>query len=316
MESTEQEISSLFEWARIEISKINLQSHGAKKQIIQDLAKKLEGKILTESIAMEIVIQLRGSVSERLIHECLEEKYKQPHRVKNARKRANDKNLAAKALLNHRTQNKKVLIDTQGNQIVSKDTINNTADDSAFASNSSINDYNYDHTKAEITHQKAIDEDVNTKDHYRELSLKYKKLKEDLKKAADDRQIESNEKDNKISKLELEHKQLNQDIKDKVAENIDLQKQIDYLHKQLENLANNRTNIDNLVSPKDEVIDFEYSMPWEQLHRYLNFIYKSGRPLRIWFNGRINKQTGRIIAAYPGRISEQNKIANESETTT
>ena len=50
-------------------------------------------------------------------------------------------------------------------------------------------------------------------------------------------------------------------------------------------------------------------MPWEQLHRYLNFIYKSGRPLRIWFNGRINKQTGRIIAAYPGRISEQNKIA-------
>jgi hypothetical protein len=39
MESTEQEISSLFEWARIEISKINLQSHGAKKQIIQDFKK-------------------------------------------------------------------------------------------------------------------------------------------------------------------------------------------------------------------------------------------------------------------------------------
>jgi hypothetical protein len=268
---------------------------------------------------MEIIIQLRGSVSERLIHECLEEKYKQPHRVKNARKRINDKNLAAKALLNHRTQNEKVLIDTQDNQLVSNDTINNTADDFAFASNSSNNDYNYDQTKTEITHQKAIDDDVNTKDDYRELLLKYKKLKEELKKAAEDRQIESNEKDNKISKLELEHKQLNQDIKDKVAENIDLQKQIDYLNKQLENQANNnKTNIDNLVSPKNEVIDFEYSMPWEQLHTYLNFIYKSGSPLRIWFNGRINKQTDRVIAAYLGRTSEQNKIANEddSETTT
>jgi hypothetical protein len=126
----------------------------------------------------------------------LKKKYKQPHRIKNARKRANGNSLAAKALLNHRTQNERVLINTQGNQIISNDT---TAADYAFPS-SSNNDY--DKIKAEPTDKKSIDDEVNSKYDYRELLLKYQKLKEKLKKAAEDRQSESAEKDSKISKLE------------------------------------------------------------------------------------------------------------------
>jgi hypothetical protein len=68
----------------------------------------------------------------------------------------------------------------------------------------------------------------------------------------------------------------------------------------------------------NQVLDFEISVSWKTMHRYVSFIYKSGKPLIVWFNGKIDKTTGNVIAAYPGRISERNKIANEedSETTT
>jgi hypothetical protein len=68
----------------------------------------------------------------------------------------------------------------------------------------------------------------------------------------------------------------------------------------------------------NKVVDFEASIQWLTMQRYLNFTYKSGKPLIVWFNGKIDKITGNILAVYPGRISERNKIANEedSETTT
>ena len=68
----------------------------------------------------------------------------------------------------------------------------------------------------------------------------------------------------------------------------------------------------------NKAVDFEVSLPWNTMQRYVNFIYKSGKPLRVWFNGKIDKITGNVLAVYPGRISERNKIGNEedSETTT
>jgi hypothetical protein len=50
------------------------------------LAKDLEGKIPTDTISVEIVNQLRGRVSQQFIHNCLEMKYKQKHRIENAKK--------------------------------------------------------------------------------------------------------------------------------------------------------------------------------------------------------------------------------------
>jgi hypothetical protein len=66
------------------------------------------------------------------------------------------------------------------------------------------------------------------------------------------------------------------------------------------------------------VLDFEASVPWKTMQKHLNIIYKSGKPLEVWFNGKIDKITGNVIASYPGRISERNEIDNEqnSETTT
>jgi hypothetical protein len=60
-------------------------------------------------------------VSERFIHECLDSKYKQKYRAENAKKRkskeeekGNKENLAALPLLNHETERKVIVIDSEG----------------------------------------------------------------------------------------------------------------------------------------------------------------------------------------------------------
>jgi hypothetical protein len=41
----------------------------------------------------------------------------------------------------------------------------------------------------------------------------------------------------------------------------------------------------------------------------MNDRYESGRPLEVWFNGKLDKRTGKIIAAYTGRKEERNSIS-------
>jgi hypothetical protein len=53
------------------------------------------------------------------------------------------------------------------------------------------------------------------------------------------------------------------------------------------------------------VHNFEFYIPWEQHRQYVEGIYRSGRPLKIWFNGKIDGDTGKIIAVYTGKISER-----------
>ena len=83
--SQEQEIDSLFEDARKELAKVDENAKELKNKSVKNLAKKLERKIPTDTISIEIVNQLRGSISEGFIHECLDDKYKQKHKVENAK---------------------------------------------------------------------------------------------------------------------------------------------------------------------------------------------------------------------------------------
>ena len=68
-ESQDDEIDSLFDDARRKLDTVEKESKDKKKQIVVDLAKNLEGKIPTDTIAIEIVNQLRGSVSERFVRD-------------------------------------------------------------------------------------------------------------------------------------------------------------------------------------------------------------------------------------------------------
>jgi hypothetical protein len=110
----EEKLSAVFEEAKSKLDSIDIRAKNEKKQVIVQLAKDLEGKVPTHTISIEIVNQLRGRVSERFIHECLDEKYKQKYRAENARKRRNkeeekgnqENNLAALPLLNRETKRK------------------------------------------------------------------------------------------------------------------------------------------------------------------------------------------------------------------
>jgi len=68
-ESQDDEIDSLFDDARRKLDTVEKESKDKKKQIVVDLEKNLEGKIPTDTIAIEIVNQLRGSVSERFVRD-------------------------------------------------------------------------------------------------------------------------------------------------------------------------------------------------------------------------------------------------------
>lgn len=113
-------ISVLVDDAITKLDKVDAQAKQEKKQIIIQLAKDLEGKIPTETISIKIVNQLRGRVSERFVHNCLEEKYKQKHRVENARKQKQAaidiENLAAISPLNEEDEKEAITIDNDGRE--------------------------------------------------------------------------------------------------------------------------------------------------------------------------------------------------------
>jgi hypothetical protein len=97
---------------------IEAQAKKAKSQIVQELARDLEGKIPTDEISSEIIHQLHGRVSQRLIHDCLDEKYKKKHRVENAQKQKKNQEQDSAALNKPVPLNSKIVINTSGEQTV------------------------------------------------------------------------------------------------------------------------------------------------------------------------------------------------------
>jgi hypothetical protein len=276
-----------------------------RRELILSLGNAFERVVADpESICEEIKNVLRDEISEKVISSRNIEMYC-PSKWK---RKTKPKNESSSFSTNAERENKLIAIDAQGNQIRSDDVVDINNIDYAFAS-SRDNNYEYhDQTKSETTYKKAIDDNSNIQQEYHKLLLENQKLKEELKRA-DDRFFENTQKDSKLNDLEAEQKQLYQQLEYKIAENTEPQKQIDHLNEQLDKLGNSKNNVGDLVLSKDVGIDFECSIPWEELRSYLTLIYKSGRPLRVWFHGRIDKQSGKVIVASPGRISELSRLA-------
>lgn len=56
-----------------------------------------------------------------------------------------------------------------------------------------------------------------------------------------------------------------------------------------------------------EVLAFEFSLPWDDIHQYMGLKFKvDGSFAKVWFNGRIDMQTGKVITASVGSISNNN----------
>jgi predicted nucleic acid-binding Zn-ribbon protein len=297
LDETIQQVKQEFKMFLVKRRELILKLGNAFERIVAD----------PESICEEIKNVLRDEISEKVISSRNIEMYC-PSKWK---RKTKPKNESSSFSTNAERENKLITIDTEGNQIRSDSAvnINNIDYASVSSSNSSKNNDDYDQTKAETTNKKAIDDNYNIQQEYHELLLENQKLKEELKRA-EDRLCENTQKDSKINDLEAEQKQLQRELEDKTDENTELQKQIDQLKEELEKLGNNKNNVGDLVSSKDADIDFEGSISWEELRSYLTLIYKSGSPLRVWFHGRIDKQSGKVIAASPGRISNLSKFAD------
>jgi hypothetical protein len=136
--SNEEAISLCFQTAIEKLEKVDADAEKEKTQIVLELAASLEGKIPTNSICNEIVHQLRKKVHERTIRNCLDEKYKEKHRVENARKqkRKRHEDLAASVPLEPKQQiaatqdGKSVIINETSSNI---DTISSESNQNGFA---------------------------------------------------------------------------------------------------------------------------------------------------------------------------------------
>jgi hypothetical protein len=52
----------------------------------------------------------------------------------------------------------------------------------------------------------------------------------------------------------------------------------------------------------DEVLNIEHYFPWLELEKYIQGLYKSGNPLKVLFNLRIEKKSGKVREAHFGSI--------------
>lgn len=241
------------------------------------MAKDLEGKIATDSISNEIVHQLRGKISETLIR-SLDEKYKEKHRVGNARKQKkkheSTDDLAASVPLNNGDidvqENKKIIIDTSGNEI--------------SGPQPSVIDYD---STTEITASNPRDvancEQCEIKDtrirELEEVVIKTTKIAPANEIAED--------KDYKI-------KQLQQELDERTRQ-LDAVKHFRELQTEVHN--HNTANI--------AVTDFEFSLLLGDIKYHLSALYpRIGDAGKVWFSGKLDKDSGKIHSIRFGRIGE------------
>jgi hypothetical protein len=181
-------------------------------------------------------------VSDRFVRECLDQKYKQEHRVKNAKKQKKD--LAALPPLgSDNLEHKAIVMDTSGNEIGRTQFY--TPEDSVNQINESSDTNNFclQCSKSEV---------------------KIQELEEALRKTSFA---------TGVNELKIERSK------------------------------------SNPVVHEDGIIDFEFCLDWEPVRRYMNTLFGAGRSY-VWFSGELDRKTGKIISAYPGRIVERQGIVS------
>jgi hypothetical protein len=61
------------------------------------------------------------------------------------------------------------------------------------------------------------------------------------------------------------------------------------------------------------VLNIEHYFPWLELEKYIQGLYKSGNPLKVLFNLRIEKKSGKVLEAHFGSIGETKQKNLERE---
>ncbi len=283
----DEEISSLVEDAKHKLEEVNSETKGKieeidakakvkKKDIIIELAKSLEGKIRDKEICKEIIHHL-PEVSERFIRECLPEKYKQKHRVKNAKKQKQnkaikeDEKLAAiiprKIPLNSEIEEEEedkkkqvMLVNVDGST-----SIQNDDDDSELESES----------ENQVTGNPFKVPDYHQQQSFKQEKNDHKELKEN-----------SNFK-GALSSSENQNTKDDQNLDQPIYNN------------ENRSTTENKNNISSNINIKN----FEFSMKVRTIREYIMYRFSTlGDNGSIWFSGKLDVKTGKVVFSNLGRL--------------
>ena len=68
----------------------------------------------------------------------------------------------------------------------------------------------------------------------------------------------------------------------------------------------------NPISKSDaDILSFEFSLPYKKLQNHMALFKKKGSSGKVWFSGKINKNTGDLISSKIGSLNQQN-VAEKS----
>jgi len=268
---TNQNINTLLENAKNEILNINSDAKGKKKRIILELAASLEGKFREDTIAMVIAHELKGITSERFIHECLPEKYKQKHRVENAKKQRQkvEKKLDGVQPLKEIEEEEK----TKQPMLVNID--------------GSTSIQNHDDGELDIGIQ-----DLTTSNSF-ESSIYYPNQQQQSLQEEKNHEEEINEYPNFKETPSSESQNPNDD------------QDLDQL---ISTDGNNVTSENkNKIIPSNNMLDLEFSMPFDRIQKHMVPLFsKIGRSGLIWFHIKVNTKKSEIVYYDFGRIGGRN----------
>ncbi len=271
----------MFEEARRRIERIKVNTEQQKKQVVKELAKSLEEKIPTDTICIEITNQLRCKVSESFVRQCVEDKYKQSYRVKNAKKQKkgqmeqtaayNDKILVPLPPLNQEVENDEVIVvEANGQALIQRDRDNdddnNTTEDMAFQN---IGDH-------------ALKEKTSTS-----ISNQFHQ-KEQQSQVANENDIMKVEECPGCKMLHSENLELKEALQ---------ATQFSTGYK----IKDNSIKYDEETT-ENKIMDFEFCKTYLDLSNYIRPFFPLGNKTMIWFSGKIDTVNGKVISVKWDRI--------------
>jgi hypothetical protein len=217
---------------------------------------------------MTIVDQLHGRVSPRFIRECLEEKYKQKVRVDNAKKQQQDHHKEPASLA--ALPPLTTVVDTD------KITILDMDEPMPIAENDDV-DESYtttiDASAADITIAESP----------------YQPQEQQIKK-----QINNNPND--IEECP--------NCKDLHSRNLELE---EALGKSSQMITADKMGSISTEDNYNEILNFEFFIPYGELQKNVaSMLYKTSS-LEVWFCGKINKNSGKVISSSFGKLSQQSQ---------
>jgi hypothetical protein len=243
------------------------------KQIVSDLAKDLEGIIPMDTICTEIIIRLDGYLSPRTIRKYLDEKYKIKSRVDNARKQK---------------KNNQSSLAASGPLNKVSDTL--VIDDSKEISfPDEVYKQSIQPREISVIQDREAIQSISRNESLNSTEQKQSSLGQvntGLTKC-----LGCIEKEERIKELEEAFQKVQQfTAADKMGPSV-------------------ATETEGLNEKIEEPLEFEVSMKELEIRKYIN---KIPYPGAIWFSGRIDRRSGKIINFDLGRLdqSHQKSVPN------